>query len=110
MRQCVDKTLASDDLRLETVREIIFKCLCFGGRDDHVTVYSLLFAARCFQFLRSTAFASKVIIISHYARVCNYFFSLKQNRESHVCPLKTASDHVAVKYGMNGTLLLVLVN
>ena len=38
---CVDKTLASNDLQLETVKGIIFKCLCFGGRDDHLTMYTL---------------------------------------------------------------------
>ena len=55
--------------------------------------------------------ASKVIIISHYFCLCTHFCKKKkQNRESHVCSLITASEHVAVKYGMNRTLLLVLVN
>ena len=38
------------------------------------------------------------------------FFCRKQNSESHVCPLKTASKHVAVKYGMKRKPLLVFMN
>ena len=33
MRQCVDKTVVSNDLRLETERYA-----CFGGRDEHVCI------------------------------------------------------------------------
>ena len=77
-----------------------------------MAMFTLHLPLAVFSFLiRSiAAFASKVIIISHYSRLCTNFFSLKQNRESDVCSLKTASAHVAVKYGMNETLLLVLVN
>ena len=46
VRQCVDKTVVSNDLRLETERGIV----CFGCRDDHVYT---LFSPRCFQFLRN---------------------------------------------------------
>ena len=57
------------------------------------------------------ALASKVIIISHYSGIyVLIFFSRKQNRDTHVCSLKTVSEHVAVKCGMDGTPLLVLVN
>ena len=41
----------------------------------------------------------------------NYFYEKKKkNSESHVCSLKTGSEHVAVKYGMNGNPLLVFMN
>ena len=41
MRQCVDKTVVSNNLRLE----IDLKSVCFGCRDDHVYT---LFSPRCF--------------------------------------------------------------
>ena len=47
--KCGDKTLASNDLRLEIVRGIIY-CLCFGGRDDHVTMFTLHLALAVFSF------------------------------------------------------------
>ena len=38
--KCRDETAACNDLRLEIVRGIIY-CFCFGGRDDHVTMFTL---------------------------------------------------------------------
>ena len=45
MRQCLDKTVASKDLRLETVRGF-----CFGGKDDHVTMFILHLPLAVFSF------------------------------------------------------------
>ena len=42
MRQCVDKTVVSNNLRLEIDLKI---CFVFGCRDDHVYT---LFSPRCF--------------------------------------------------------------
>ena len=46
-------------------------------------VYTL-FAARCFQFLRSNAFASKMIIISHCSRLCTHCFKKTKPRISRL--------------------------
>ena len=39
-----------------------------------MTMFTLHLPLTVFQFLRRNAFASKVIIISHYSRLCTHFF------------------------------------
>ena len=76
MRQCVDKTVVRNDIRLETARGII-SSICLGGRDDHGTMFILYLLLAVYSFsekLSSFALASKVRIISHYSRLCTHFF------------------------------------
>ena len=74
------------NLQIETIRGIIFKkSVCFGGRDDHITMFILHLLLAVFSFsekLSCVVLATKVIII--FAQFLSMYSFFQENKNANL--------------------------